>query len=114
HGKRAIIKLDGINSREDANELRNQYLLVTRDEAVSLEEGEMFFFELIGLEVKTVEGQVLGSITDIIQTGANDVFVVQTSSKELLIPDIPEVVLEIDRQSRVVTVQLLPGLIDDK
>ena len=110
-----ILKLGGVNSRNQAEALRNQWLQVPIEEAIPLEIGEFFLYQLLGLEVQTVGGEKLGKVVDILQTGANDVFVVRgynDAAGELLLPDIPEVVLEIDPAAGRILVQLLPGLRD--
>jgi 16S rRNA processing protein RimM len=84
--------------------------MVTEAEALPLEEGEYFLFQLEGLAVETVEGEALGTLTRIIETGANNVFVVQGDQGELLLPDIAEVVQEIDFENGRMLVNLLPGL----
>ncbi|GAB4575063.1 MAG: ribosome maturation factor RimM [Anaerolineae bacterium] len=114
HRGQLLIRLEGITSREEADLYRNQYLMVALDEAVPLEEDEYYVFQIIGAEVISSEGENLGHIRDIIETGANDVFVVQGGAYgEVLIPDIPDVVLEIDVESRRVLVALPPGLLPD-
>ena len=100
------------NYRDQADAFRGQLIQVPYEDAVPLEDGEFFLFELYGMSVVTDEGEQLGSLKEIIQTGANDVFVVQGERGEVLIPDTEEVVLNIDREQRQITVHLIPGLID--
>lgn len=114
HREQILIRLEGIDSRDDAEAHRGQLLMVALDDAVPLEEGEYYAFQIIGSAVITTEGDNLGSIREIIETGANDVFVVQGGLYgEVLIPDIPEVVLEVNLQTRQVTIALPPGLLPD-
>ena len=80
------------------------------DQAIPLEEDEYFLFELIGMSVISDEGEVLGELVQVIETGANNVFVINGSRGELLIPDTAEVVLAIDFEARLMTVHLLSGL----
>ena len=110
HQGMILLKLTAVNDRIAADALRGEWLMVTEAEALPLEEGEYFLFQLEGLAVETVEGEALGTLTRIIETGANNVFVVQGDQGELLLPDIAEVVQEIDFENGRMLVNLLPGL----
>ena len=83
-----------------------------KDQAVKLEKNEYFICDLIGLKVVTDEGEDFGVLTDVIQTGANDVYAVKKDgdAKELLIPAIKDCILKVDIDARVMTVHLLEGL----
>jgi 16S rRNA processing protein RimM len=90
---------------------------VSVDELMPLPPGRHYIFQLIGLECQTVSGEKLGVISDVLQTGANDVYVIRpypgvTKLKEILIPVIPQVVLEIKPEEGYVLVELLEGLLD--
>ena len=111
HQGMILLKLTAVNDRAAAESLRGELLLVPEDEALPLEEGEYFLFQLEGLVVSTVEGETLGTLSRVIETGANNVFVVQGEAGELLLPDIAEVIQEIDFENGRMTVQLLPGLL---
>jgi 16S rRNA processing protein RimM len=90
-------------------------LLIDRDMAVALPEDTYFICDLIGMEVKTDEDILLGNIQDVISTGSNDVYVVKHSSgKEILIPAIKEVVLNVDVDHNFMIVKPLKGLIEDE
>jgi 16S rRNA processing protein RimM len=107
----AILKFKGIDDINDVEKYRGKDLLVDRENAVKLEEGEYFIFDLIHSEVITDEGEKLGSLAEIISTGANDVYVVKTDDgKEILIPSIKECVLDVDVEHKKITVHLLNGL----
>jgi 16S rRNA processing protein RimM len=80
------------------------------DRAVPLENGEYYLYQVIGLGVETDKGEALGRVIDVIETGANDVFVVQGASGELLIPAIGDVVQHLDLEARRLVVRLIPGL----
>ena len=108
----AILKLGGCDSRDQAEALRGHYLQIPIEEAIPLADGEFFLYQLIGLQVMTDEGEELGELTEILETGANDVFVVRGTEGELLIPDLPEVIQEIDIESGQILVQLPAGLRD--
>jgi len=111
HKDLVLLKLVGYDSREAAYALSGATLQVSEDEAVPLEEGEYFLYQLQGVEVHSDEGAFLGCIDRIIETGANNVFVVRAEAGEILLPDIDEVVLEIDFDENRMLVHLIPGLI---
>ena len=108
-----ILKLDTVKDRNAAELLRKRDLLIDREDAVPLEEGEFFICDLVGLEVVTDEGEHLGVLEDILQTGANDVYSVKMEDgKELLIPVTDECVKSIEPENGKIIVHLLPGLLD--
>ena len=110
-----ILKLEGIESMNDAELYRQCDLLVDRENAIPLEEGEYYIADLIGLRVISDEKEDLGKLTDVMQTGANDVYVVEGPAHgEILIPVIDDCVLDIDLEKGEVLVHLLPGLIDEE
>ena len=111
HQNLVLLKLAGYNHRDQAQALRKQLLFVPEEEAVPLEEGEYFLYQLEGLAVYSDEGEDLGTLVEVIETKANNVFVVRGSRGEILLPDTEEVVLSIDFETERVTVHLLPGLI---
>ena len=92
---------------------RSKDLLITRDQAVELGEDEYFIGDLIGLKVMMENGKDLGVIRDVLETGANDVYIVDApGNREILIPAIGECVKEVDLEAGVMTVHLLEGLLD--
>lgn len=106
-----ILKFKGIDNINDVEKYRRAELYVAREDAVPLAENEYFIADLIGLTVVSDEGEELGGLEDVLQTGANDVYVVsREGEKELLIPAIRECVREIDLTAGRMTVHLLPGL----
>ncbi len=110
--KYVVLKLEGINSMEDAYPLIKGVIQVSRKDAIALEEGEFFHSDLIGLNVTSDQGENLGVLTNIIQTGSNDVYVVQMDSgKELLLPAIKECVLEINVKDNSMKVHVMEGLL---
>jgi len=111
HNKGRIVSLEGFESREEAVSLRNLELFVRADDRPPLADGEFYLHEIMGLEVITDQGEKLGIVTDWIETGANGVFVVRPESgKDILLPDIEEVVLNIDLDKKQMHVHLLDGL----
>lgn len=106
-----LLKFKGIETIEQAEELRNLYIEAKRED-IKLEKGAYFIVDLIGLEVFTKEGELLGKIKDVLQPGANDVYVVENENKkEILLPVIPDVVKQVDIKGKKVIVKLLEGLI---
>jgi 16S rRNA processing protein RimM len=107
-----LLKLKGIDDRDQADRLRGQYIMIDLAHAVPLEEGEFYLYQLIGITVQTTQGEVLGTITDVLETGANDVYVVDSPTYgEILIPDIEQTVLNVDVEAGLVLVELPDGLL---
>lgn len=106
-----IAKIEGIDTPEDAEKLRNKMLYMHRDD-LELDENTYFIQDLIGMEVKDNEnGFIYGKIIDVMQTGANDVYVIQ-GDKEYLIPAIPDVVISTDIDNDIMLIKPLEGLFD--
>jgi 16S rRNA processing protein RimM len=110
HRGRVILKLAGVEDRTTAESLRGSLLQVPLNSAVELPPGVYYWYEIIGLRVYDGQGRDLGSVTDILQTGSNDVYVVRKDDRELLLPAIKDVIRDIDRERGVMTVELIPGL----
>jgi 16S rRNA processing protein RimM len=101
-----IMRVEGISSREQVEEIRGSIIQVDRDNAAPLEEGEFYQFEIIGLTAVTESGEQLGTVADIIETGANDVYVIKDDEgNETLIPALFDVVPEIDIEAGTMTVR---------
>jgi 16S rRNA processing protein RimM len=113
HQEIALIKLEGCKGRDQAEALRGQTIYIPREEAAPLEGDEYFHFQLVGLVVVTDEGEALGKVIEILETGANDVYIIRGTRGEILLPAISEVVLDIDLESQRMTVNIPLGLLDD-
>lgn len=112
HQNGILIKFNGIDTPEGAGQLRNQWVYVKASEVPPLPEGQIYKYELIGFQVVDEDGKSLGTLVEIIETGANDVYVVRDESgREILLPAIPPVILERDTVRRLMRVHLLEGLI---
>ncbi|MDX1686502.1 MAG: ribosome maturation factor RimM [Candidatus Promineifilaceae bacterium] len=111
HQGYALLKLDRYETRSDVEALRGAWLMVPGEEALPLEEGEHYHYQLEGLEIYTDQDVYLGQLTEILETGANEVFVVQGPQGEVLLPNITEVVQEVDVAEGRMVVHLLEGLI---
>ena len=108
-----ILKFKEFDNINDVEIWKGKPLYVTRENAVKCEKDEYFIADLIGLEVVADDGEELGEISDILSTGANDVYVIsKPGSKDLLIPAIKECILNVDMQERSMKVHLLEGLRD--
>jgi len=110
HKGRVHIKLSGIDSASAAEALHQRFLEVPEEELKPLSEGEYYQFQILGLEVRTTEGQPLGKVTQILSTGSNDVFVVHGEGGELLIPALDDVIKAIDLNGGWIEVELMEGL----
>lgn len=106
-----LLKLAGCDNRDEAQKLRGKLLQIPEDQAIPLEENEYFLHDVVGLSVETEDGTELGAITEVIETGANNVFVVKGSKGEVLIPDTDEVVVDIDFEQNRMIIHPLPGLL---
>ncbi|MDF2592045.1 MAG: rimM [Clostridia bacterium] len=106
-----IIKLKGIETMNDAEKLRDQYIKVGRWDAVRLPKDSFFVCDIIESDVYDIHGEPLGKLVDVLQTGANDVYVVKDEKREILIPALKTVVKEINLQNKKIIVDLPEGLI---
>ncbi|RMH69014.1 MAG: 16S rRNA processing protein RimM [Gemmatimonadetes bacterium] len=111
HGTFWILKFAGVESRNEAELLRNWTLEIPQHQLVELPEDTYYIFELIGLEVLTDTGQLLGRVTDVLQYGSSDIYVVQDHQREYLIPAIRDVVKQIDLSQKRMSIHLIEGLI---
>ena len=109
-----IVKFKEYNNINDVEMFRKCNLLVTREHAVPLEKGEYFICDVIGAKVINEEdGSVIGTVKEILETGANNVFQIETEEgKELLFPSIPECIKKVDVEKGEVTAHIMPGLLD--
>ena len=107
-----ILKFEGIDNINDVEKYKRCPLLVTREDAVPLEEDEYFIADMIGMEVATEDGEAFGTLKDVIGTGANDVYVVESLRYgDVLIPAIKECILSVDIEENKMKVHLMEGLI---
>jgi 16S rRNA processing protein RimM len=101
---RVILKIEGIDSIEEAQKYFKKYLEVKREDAVELSEGSYFIADLIGCVVFDTDGRNLGAISDVIKTGSNDVYWIK-EGKELLIPALKDIVLEVDVEKKKIVIK---------
>lgn len=108
-----ILKFKGYDTINEIECYKGKELYVTRENAVALEKDEYFIADLIGMEVLDEEENPVGRLTDVIETGANDVYCVETGEgKEILLPAIRDCILSVDPESGQMHVHLMPGLLD--
>lgn len=113
HKNMVLAKFKGIDTPEAANLLRNNIIYIDRND-VELEEGTYFIQDLIGLKVINADtNEEYGNVTDVFQTGANDVYEVKNGDKTVLIPAIPDVIVNIDIENSVLMIRPLEGLFDE-
>ena len=107
-----LLKLEGIDSIEEAKKYRNFYLKTEKESQEDLGEDTYYIVDLIGLDVYTDKNEYLGKIEDVFPTGSNDVYVVKDNlGKQILIPAIADVVKEVDLKNKKMIINLIPGLI---
>jgi len=108
-----LISFEDYPTREDLGGFRNQILMVRADDRPQLEEGELYLHQILGMTViDDASDRTLGRITEVIETGANDVYIIQDETGvEILIPAIEDVILDINMDTDVIRVHLLPGLL---
>jgi 16S rRNA processing protein RimM len=106
------VMLEGIGDADAAEALRGGAVMVAAADLPPLKEGEFYHFQLAGAEVMLTDGRRLGTIEDIMSTGAHDVWVVRDGEREVLVPVISDVVKAMDLAARRVTIEAVPGLLD--
>ncbi len=109
--KGILLFLQGINCREDAEACKGMELSVSECDSIEKPEGKYFHYELIGLKTHDSDGEYLGELTEIIETGANDVYAITLDGyKDILLPVIPEVITNIDLKTSRMEVKVPKGL----
>lgn len=111
HQSMVLMKFGGFDDRISVKPLLFEWLQVLEEEAIALEEGEYFLYQVIGFKVIDEAGQIIGEVSEILETKANNVFIVNGQFGEVLLPDIDEVIKEVDLEKGTILVHLLPGLI---
>lgn len=114
HAGGLLVKFKGVDTSDAAGLYRNQWVFIREKDAPALPEGQYYQHELLGLNVIDEKDESLGKVVDIIETGANDVYIVRDDSgREILLPAIPAVILDLQPARGFVRVHLLDGLVSD-
>ncbi len=111
--KAVLLGFEEIDNRTEAESWRNADIEIPRHETVKLPNGSYYHFELIGLRVVDASGNYIGLLKDVLEMPANNVYVVRNDQKEYLIPAIPDVIKTIDTDNGVMTIDPIPGLLDE-
>jgi 16S rRNA processing protein RimM len=112
HRHQAVLKLKSIESRDAADSLKEQFVFIHEQQALPLANGSYFIHEIVGMQVTTDEGRNLGTVEEVWQMPANDVWVVRRNGEEILLPAIRDVIRSVDRQQRAIVIHALEGLLD--
>ena len=108
----AILKFKGIDNINDIEKYRGKSLMIDREDAVDLDEDEYFIADMIGMKVYTEDGSEFGTLKDVMETGANDVYIIDSLEHgEVLIPAIRECILDVDMEEERMTIHLMEGLV---
>lgn len=108
----AILKFKGIDNINDIEKYRGRSLWIDREDAVDLDEDEYFIADMIGMKVYTEDGALFGTLRDVMETGANDVYIVDSEAHgEVLLPAIKECILDVDMDEERMTIHLMEGLV---
>jgi len=109
-GRWVILRLEGCADRNSAEKLRGELVQIPLEEAVPLSEDEYYIYQIVGLEVWTKEGEHLGRVSEVLFTGANEVYVVEGGQGEILLPAIEDVIKEVDLEGGRLVVEPLEGM----
>ncbi|MEQ8677465.1 MAG: ribosome maturation factor RimM [Aggregatilineales bacterium] len=114
HQNYGLLKLKSIDDRNDAEVMRELFVMVHIEDAVPLDDDEIYLYQLIGIEVRTDSGDVIGVITEVLETGANDVYVIESPQYgEVLFPVLDETIVESDIDNGTITVRIPEGLLPE-
>ncbi len=107
-----LLKLEGIDNIDEAEKYKNLYIKINKKDAIELPEDSYLIVDIVKCDVYTEEGELLGKMIDVLDTGSNDVYVVKNSEgKEILLPAIKEVIKSVDISNKKIIVKLMDGLI---
>jgi 16S rRNA processing protein RimM len=116
HQGAVLMQFTTVRGRTAAEALRGQWLFIPNDQAEKLDEDTFFVHDIIGTSVQTVDGRLLGTVQEVVFTGANDVYVLSTPDdppREILIPAVGHVIQKVDLEQGIITVELPAGLLDE-
>lgn len=107
-----LLTLQGIDSRDRAEEWRQAWVEIPGEQILPLEEGQHYLFEIVGLQVQSEDGENLGTVVDILRNPAHDVYVVKQDDREFMVPAVPEFIRQIDSESGIMIIHLVDGLLE--
>ncbi|QGH34514.1 ribosome maturation factor RimM [Gracilibacillus salitolerans] len=107
-----LLHFEGYNNISDVEHFKESLLVINTDQLTELEDNEFYYHEVIGCEVETTTGELIGKVKEILSPGANDVWVVKQKGKEYLIPYIEDVVKEVDIENQKIKIEPMEGLLD--
>ena len=110
HGNRIVFKFKEIDDRNEADRLRNSYIEINKEEIYSLPSGHYYIFQLVGMEVMDIDEGIIGTVEDVWEYPAGDIYVVRSEKGALLMPGIKEIIKKVDLENNRMEVKLLPGL----
>ncbi len=108
-----VLGVEGLSTREDAAVFRGGWVKIPADQVPSLPAGHYYEFQLIGMTVRDEEGQLLGTLEEVLETGSNAVFVVRGHGREILVPGTRDVVASVNVDEQTMTIRQVAGLVDD-
>jgi 16S rRNA processing protein RimM len=111
-GGKIFLKLNELGSRTDAESKRNDLIFIPEEDASGPPQGSYYIHEIVGMEVSTDRGEVLGKVREVLQLPANDVWVVLRGKKEILIPATKEIIAAVDVERRTIVIHPIEGLFD--
>lgn len=112
HKGKAVIKLGGLDTEEDADKLSGTFVEIHRDQLFELREGEYYHFQLIGMTVRTTSGEMIGELTGILRMSGADIYVVKNENDEILLPATDDVVKSVDIGNGILTIEPVEGLLE--
>ncbi|MBN1396996.1 MAG: 16S rRNA processing protein RimM [Bacteroidetes bacterium] len=110
--RQVIVNLEGVQTPEEVNKLKDKYLFIPKEQAVELQAGNYFIDDLIGCEVITEENEKIGIVSDLLKLPANDMWVVRNGSKEFLVPAVKSIIREVDVKMKRITIKAIEGLLE--
>lgn len=113
-GHVALVKLKGVNSRTDAEEIKNYDVMILADDRPKLEKDQYYVADLIGLQVQTKAGEYAGEIIDVLQNTAQDIYVIQNAGREYMVPAVKQFIKRVDISKGVVIIDPVEGLISNE
>lgn len=110
--KHLVVYLKDVDTRNKAEEFRGTFLYITKEQAVDLPEGAYFYYELVGMKVQDEDHNFIGTVKDVVDYPAQRLFILDVDDNDVLIPDVDEIVKDIDSQKQTITIHLIEGLLE--